>query len=318
MTGPALTHYDALEVSPNASPEVIRAAYKSLMQRFHPDKNPGDEAVAARAAAIVQAYAVLSDAGKRAEYNNILQQAVSPPAPFAQADWTSPSPVRPAGQRPGTPAAAPGSALMRWGFWGLLFLVAVGAFWAFASRTAKVDPRAELASIQRGFASAATTEAQRRELYARKLAILEQHPQLLRAATAEKAEDMAARSFALLEAPLVVWVSGGAAGRAAQLTVENISLQVGSFDAPPLLAHMARHRERMIQDLTARLAKEDPDRFARPEGEQYLKQVVLEAAAASLDTKGVRDYPSTYFESPGRYGVVDVLLPDRFKLQFSA
>ncbi|MCS6804710.1 MAG: DnaJ domain-containing protein, partial [Blastocatellia bacterium] len=36
------THYDNLKVARNAPPEVIRAAYKTLSQRFHPDRNPGD------------------------------------------------------------------------------------------------------------------------------------------------------------------------------------------------------------------------------------------------------------------------------------
>jgi curved DNA-binding protein CbpA len=58
MTG---NHYDTLEVHPRASQEVIRAAYRSLMQRYHPDRNPGDVAAAARAASIAQAYDVLSD-----------------------------------------------------------------------------------------------------------------------------------------------------------------------------------------------------------------------------------------------------------------
>ena len=67
-----MNHYDVLEVSTTASPEVIRAAYRSLMQRFHPDKNPGDEAAGTRAAAIAAAYAVLSKAEKRAEYDRRL------------------------------------------------------------------------------------------------------------------------------------------------------------------------------------------------------------------------------------------------------
>jgi hypothetical protein len=37
------THYDNLKVSRHAPQEVIRAAYKALSQKYHPDKNPGDE-----------------------------------------------------------------------------------------------------------------------------------------------------------------------------------------------------------------------------------------------------------------------------------
>lgn len=64
-----MNHYEILEVSPKASAEVIRAAYKSLMQRVHPDKSPMDAAIAERAAQIVQSYELLSDPARRAEYD---------------------------------------------------------------------------------------------------------------------------------------------------------------------------------------------------------------------------------------------------------
>lgn len=306
---PAVNHYDALEVSPNASPEVIRAAYKSLIQRFHPDKNPGDEAVAARAAAIVQAYRILSDAGERAEYNLSLQCAALQGALVDQAAWPGAGFDR---------ARDPPRDRLRIGFWLLLLLIAAGVIWAVVSITGKkIEPRAELVSIRHGFASTTATEAQKRQLYARKLALLEQHPDLLRSASADRSEDMAARSFALLENPLVVRVGSetpDAPGPVAELTVQGISLLVGSFDSQDLLAHIARHRERLIQELAARLAKENPDRFARPDGEAHLKRVVLDSVSASLGTDPDQEYPSTYFESPGRHGVVDALLPEHFRL----
>lgn len=64
-----MSHYDTLEVSCKASAETIRAAYKSLMQRYHPDRNIGDAEAAARAVSIQQAYEVLSDTDKRAVYD---------------------------------------------------------------------------------------------------------------------------------------------------------------------------------------------------------------------------------------------------------
>lgn len=64
-----MSHYDTLEVSRKASAETIRAAYKSLMQRYHPDRNLGDAEAAARAVSIQQAYEVLSDTNKRAVYD---------------------------------------------------------------------------------------------------------------------------------------------------------------------------------------------------------------------------------------------------------
>lgn len=63
------THYDNLKVTRNAPPEVIRAAYKTLSQRFHPDRNP-DNAEAARIMGIINtSYDVLSDPEKRREHD---------------------------------------------------------------------------------------------------------------------------------------------------------------------------------------------------------------------------------------------------------
>lgn len=61
--------YEILEVSPNASPAVIKAAYRCLVQMLHPDKNPGDAAAAERLALINRAYGVLADPATRARYD---------------------------------------------------------------------------------------------------------------------------------------------------------------------------------------------------------------------------------------------------------
>ncbi|HEU4844561.1 MAG TPA: J domain-containing protein, partial [Burkholderiaceae bacterium] len=50
------THYDNLKVARKAPQEVIRAAYKALSQKYHPDKNPGDEKAARIMAILNSAY----------------------------------------------------------------------------------------------------------------------------------------------------------------------------------------------------------------------------------------------------------------------
>jgi DnaJ-class molecular chaperone len=63
------THYDNLKVARNAPAEVIRAAYKTLSQKYHPDRNPGPDAV--RVIQIINsAYEVLSDPVKRQEHDD--------------------------------------------------------------------------------------------------------------------------------------------------------------------------------------------------------------------------------------------------------
>lgn len=68
------TLYENLEVSPNASPETIRAAYRSLSQRYHPDKNPGDSNAARRMQEINLAFQILSSPETRAAYDAGLSQ----------------------------------------------------------------------------------------------------------------------------------------------------------------------------------------------------------------------------------------------------
>lgn len=76
---PERTLYDVLEVSPRASPGVIKAAYRSLAQVMHPDKNMGLPASVARLAELNTAYAMLSDPAHRARYDRSLGQAANHP-----------------------------------------------------------------------------------------------------------------------------------------------------------------------------------------------------------------------------------------------
>jgi hypothetical protein len=63
------THYDNLKVARQAPQEVIRAAYKALSQKYHPDKNPGDEKAARIMAIVNTAYNTLCDPMRRKEHD---------------------------------------------------------------------------------------------------------------------------------------------------------------------------------------------------------------------------------------------------------
>ena len=63
------THYDNLKVARGAPQEVVRAAYKALSQKYHPDKNQGDEKAARIMAIVNTAYNILSDPVRRREHD---------------------------------------------------------------------------------------------------------------------------------------------------------------------------------------------------------------------------------------------------------
>jgi len=62
-------YYSVLGVSRNATPDEIKKAYRKLAVKYHPDKNPGDKEAENRFKEINEAYAVLSDPEKKAQYD---------------------------------------------------------------------------------------------------------------------------------------------------------------------------------------------------------------------------------------------------------
>ena len=90
------THYGTLGVSHSAEDVVIRAAYRALSQRYHPDLNAGDVVAEAKMVEINAAYAILSDSKSRAAYDAVLANLGRP----ATAPDDVQSRVKPVSARP--------------------------------------------------------------------------------------------------------------------------------------------------------------------------------------------------------------------------
>lgn len=122
-----MTHYETLQVTNNASDEVIRMAYKALAKKYHPDTYQGDPKFAEEMMKQLNAaFAVLSDKQKRKQYDAFLH---------SQHDARKTNDHQDIGQRE-TYADAPkskrglffvGIKKTRWIIGSLLFLLAVVA-----------------------------------------------------------------------------------------------------------------------------------------------------------------------------------------------
>jgi molecular chaperone DnaJ len=62
-------YYEILGVPRAADEQAIRKAYRDLARKYHPDRNPGNQQAAERFKEVSEAYAVLSDAEKKAKYD---------------------------------------------------------------------------------------------------------------------------------------------------------------------------------------------------------------------------------------------------------
>lgn len=83
-------YYEILGVKKTATEAELKKAYRDLAKKYHPDKNKGNKEAENRFKEISEAYAVLSDADKRSQYDRLGREAFGPGGanPFAGFDFS--------------------------------------------------------------------------------------------------------------------------------------------------------------------------------------------------------------------------------------
>ncbi len=71
-------YYEILGVGKNASADEIKKSYRKVAMQHHPDRNPGDKASEEKFKEAAEAYEILSDPDKRAQYDRFGHSAFSP------------------------------------------------------------------------------------------------------------------------------------------------------------------------------------------------------------------------------------------------
>lgn len=152
-------HYQLLGVLPTASAVEVRAAYRRLALRWHPDKNPGDGTAEEVFKQVNEAHQVLSDPARRYYYDQLLFYAGQPAAlPAPRPRRTAP----PGYQPPSPPPAYRWPNRTEWGRWGIwmtafcFFMVTL--VWAKGSMD-RLHADAEWREAHRLLAIGDTTEA---------------------------------------------------------------------------------------------------------------------------------------------------------------
>jgi molecular chaperone DnaJ len=71
-------YYEVLGVSKGASEDEIKKAFRKLAMKYHPDRNPGNHEVEEKFKEAKEAYEILTDANKRAAYDQYGHAGVDP------------------------------------------------------------------------------------------------------------------------------------------------------------------------------------------------------------------------------------------------
>lgn len=287
-----MNYYELLEVSPNASPEVLKAAYKSLMQRYHPDRNPGNAEAAERSVLVAQAYEMLSDSGKRAAYDrelkvrsanliNVRDKAREILVAASRSDTESEN---------------------HWFSWLLAASIFLALWLFWPSFEKKME------------SSVAEPKVAGPLLFGNK-------PESPQDGTGEGTSAAAAKTILAFMKDLTVELEASSQPAASLqahsrhvLSIQTMDVVVGSDYPDEFISFMENNKSHISRKLTEKLMGAEYERLISHDGELYLKKFLLDSIAEITAINRLNE--SSSGTGPlAHYGAVDILLPDSYTVK---
>lgn len=301
-----MNYYEILEVSQNASPEVVKAAYRSLMQRYHPDRNPDNPAIAERASQIIQAYEVISDVSMRAAYDiehNLHEtKIIYGRTAIEQAAHLLRYKHAPSGKT---------SASIVW----IIILSIVISGWLILSLSKRNQSlQTETQSIQSSLNIKLSLNNKSEGRFVHKDEIISSDADLLKTDADKRKSDSASRVITDLISDFTINI-GAANNLHRVLSIPALSARVGTFESEKVIKYMEVNKQLIVAKIADKLASAKYEEFIKPDGEQYLKKIILDSIDETAGTDRFNEFPASGDENPGRYGVVDIILPNSFSVR---
>lgn len=286
-----MNYYELLEVSQNASPEVLKAAYKSLMQRYHPDRNPGNAEAARRSALVVQAYEVLSDSSTRAAYDIELKARLANLISVRDKARDVLAPV----------SRDKRESEVHWYLWLLAASIFLG-LWLVLSpsekqRSTGIEPKAA-GPLLFGHQSASPQNK------------ASEHTT---AVAAKTIPDFIKDLTVSLEASSESNPSPVDSGHV--LSIQTVGVVVGNHNPDRFISFMESNKDHISRKLAEKLAGTRYEMLIKHDGDQYLKQTILDSIGEITGTNRLEYFSSPDDGPPAHYGAVDILLPDSFTVK---
>jgi hypothetical protein len=287
-----MNYYELLEVSANASPEVIKAAYKSLMQRNHPDKNPNNSEAEKRSIQLAEAFEILSDETKRSAYNLELKQLSQPV--FRTKAFNSTVTYPPTDRKRKS---------FSFTTYIVIFLGLV-VWFVWATNEGKQPQALNVPTPQPDNSLAIDLKSN-----IGKFTLIERESIPLERSMPTYLSDIKVNLGMMYSS-----IESGKVDAQTVLSIRTVGVVVGAFEAEKFISFLADNKPQILMKLSEKLETASITSLKSNMGEQYLKELILKSLGEITQTDRFAEYPVVGTNVPAHYGVVGIILPDYFSV----